>query len=608
MAKKVSPPSRRSGARRPARPRRLLLFVHYNKWGSLADYVVYLLKRVRKCYSRVVLISNSPLSEEARAPLAGLYDSFLQRENTGYDFLAWKEGLVQEGREGLAAYDSVTLMNDTCFGPLFDLEEIYGRMQDQGADFWGVTQHPTVPVGHQNLLATDGVIPAHVQSYFLCFERSALSSEAFHAFWDGVVEESKVENVIKKYETQLTGSLERAGLKSAVLCDPQKIRKEYPNQAILEPEMLLEQRAPFLKIKAFFAWKSPENTFLLSLLRRHSRYPRALIQDHLEHHFSPETSIQVMGHRLKGRKGHVEGSEKLRTALHIHAFYVDILRQMLDRVSRSIHAPVDLFLTTSSEDKAREIRTLLREDFPRLRVRELSVCENRGRDVWPWLQTAPRMADYDIAGHLHTKRSPNITARFSNLWREEVLDCLLGRFSQIQNAFARDPRLGIVIPDIPSRFRFPPFPYRYDSDSDMKRLLPKVWKRLGCRRPLDFAAMQMLVFPYGNMFWCRPEALAPMWQGSFGRDDIPEEPIPSHGTILHALERLPVYVAWEQGYDFRIALPTVTPPPGFLGELAVSDFRKEMAEAAAPQEAPPPPSPLQILRAKMRGRLAKKQA
>ncbi len=603
MSTPAGAPTRAPKSGRRRRPRRLLLFVHYNRWGGLADYVVYLLKRVRKVYARMVFISNSPLSEEARTVLAGLCDEVVERENTGFDFYAWKVALDREGPEGLARYDSVTLMNDTCFGPLFDLEAVYRKMEAQGADFWGITNHRK-KVG-EDLLATQGTIPEHIQSYFLCFKKETVLSEVFSAFWKNVQAEDEVESCIRKYETQLSGYLRRHGFSSAVLCDVANEDAGYFNVTIEAPDDLLFQQAPFIKLKAFFAGKPAENIFLLKLVREHSRYPVAMILDHLGRHYPPETSIRAVGHGIAGVKRRRMSQAKQRIALHIHAFYVDVLAQILARVVCNVPPSVDLFLTTDSEQKAAAIRELLRQRFPHLKLRALMVCENRGRDVWPWLQVAPMMAEYDIVGHLHTKKSPTATSRFSHMWREELLDSLLGHFGQIQNAFAADPRLGIVIPDLPTAYRCPPIPYLYTDDKDMQKLLPKVWERVGCQREVDFPKLPMVVFSYGNMFWYRPDALAPLWETPWSRDEIPEEPLPNESTLLHALERLPVYVAWERGYTFGIAEQTAIAPRGFQAGLAFATSK--IAHPSTQYIVDHKATTLQLLHAKMRRHLAMKK-
>jgi rhamnosyltransferase len=111
---------------------RILLFVHYNKYGGLADYVLYMLEHIKRLFSRIVFISNSPLTDEHKAKLGSLCDKIMERENSGFDFGAWKDALLDEGWDALSRYDNVTLMNDTWFGPLSDLDALYEKMEENG--------------------------------------------------------------------------------------------------------------------------------------------------------------------------------------------------------------------------------------------------------------------------------------------------------------------------------------------------------------------------------------------------------------------------------------------------------------------------------------------
>ena len=78
-----------------------------------------------------MFISNSQLAAEEVEKLQnrGLIHHFIQRENAGFDFAAWRDGMAFVGFEELKDYDSVTLMNDTCFGPLWDLQEQYDKFE-----------------------------------------------------------------------------------------------------------------------------------------------------------------------------------------------------------------------------------------------------------------------------------------------------------------------------------------------------------------------------------------------------------------------------------------------------------------------------------------------
>lgn len=563
-----------SGGHGPG-PRRLLLYVHYNQWGTIADYVVYFFKHVREIYTKIIFISSSPLSEDVRLPLQGFYDLFYPRANNGCAFHAWKETLACLGSERLATYDSVTLMTDKCFGPLFGLKKAYRKMKARDVDFWGITRAPQA-AGAASPAEKNAPGSGPIDSSFLCFQQRAVRSGAFRAFWEQVGTENETVSQ-GVYETQLAETLHQAGLKSAVLCDMSGLEHKVIAKSVLEPELVLEQRLPLLKLSAFFCGTPPENAYLLTLVREQSRYPVALIQDYLSRYLQPDVSLKVTGHCLEERKGtrSAQGATQ-RIALHIHAFYTDILCGILRKIVRHIKSHIDIFLTTDSKTKAEEIRLLMQRDFPHLRVRALLVCENRGRDIWPWLLVAPMMAGYDFAGHIHTKKSPTASVRFSIQWREELLDCLLGRFPLIKRAFGCNKHLGIVIPDVPTVFRFPPYHYNYGTDTIGKRLLTEAWDLLGHSRPVDFSAMKVLIFPYGNMFWYRPNALEPLWMAPWPIAKIPKEPVPIHGTLLHAMERLPVYVSWSQGYDFQIVPSTALRATGFQSELALVAFPRNI--------------------------------
>ena len=68
-------------------------------------------------FLKLIVISNSQLTESATLTLKELgIAEVIQRENLGFDFAAWRDGMTHVGFERLADFDSVTLMNDTCFG------------------------------------------------------------------------------------------------------------------------------------------------------------------------------------------------------------------------------------------------------------------------------------------------------------------------------------------------------------------------------------------------------------------------------------------------------------------------------------------------------------
>ena len=85
--------------------KRLLLYVHYNKFNELSPHVLYQLEQLRPLFSSIYFISNSKLSNKAVQKLqdAKLIDDLLERQNEGYDFAAWKDGIF-------ASLDSIKIL------------------------------------------------------------------------------------------------------------------------------------------------------------------------------------------------------------------------------------------------------------------------------------------------------------------------------------------------------------------------------------------------------------------------------------------------------------------------------------------------------------------
>ena len=96
---------------------RLLLYVHFNKFNLLSSHVEYQLEHIRPLFSRVIFISNSVLSDEVQAKLQGrgLIDDFIQRENQGFDFAAWRDGMTFLGDGTMQQYDSLCILFKCCF-------------------------------------------------------------------------------------------------------------------------------------------------------------------------------------------------------------------------------------------------------------------------------------------------------------------------------------------------------------------------------------------------------------------------------------------------------------------------------------------------------------
>ena len=236
---------------------------------------------------------------------------------------------------------------------------------------------------------------------------------------------------------------------------------------------------------------------------------------------------------IVGPSSDSEGGGRLspasRVALHIHAYYPEMLPPLLDRLALNTMS-ADLFISVKNDQSKSLVTDIcLKRGLVKTDIR---VVPNRGRDIGPLLITfGKQLADqYDLVGHVHTKSSPHVQNRhFANAWTEFLFENLLGgekggaMADRIVAAMSQDPRIALVFPDDPHVVGWTL--NRDDAESIASRLqishLP-----------------QQFDFPVGTMFWIRSQALARCVACNFDWDDFPAEPVPIDGTNLHALERL----------------------------------------------------------------------
>ncbi|MDQ0222180.1 rhamnan synthesis F family protein [Streptococcus moroccensis] len=529
--------------------KRLLLYVHFNKYDQLSNHVIYQLQKMTPLFEKTVFISNSLFTDEDLNHLQSLnlIDDFIQRENTGYDFAAWAEGLKHIGLGDAEQYDSITMMNDTCFGPLWDMEEVYNRYEtDSETDFWGMTNHGAVDAGSI-------YIDEHLQSYFISFKKNIIQSDVFKEFWNSVEAYTDVQKVIDNYETKYTKLFVENDFKYQAILNTVPLVKDFQhyNFTIHYPHILIANRVPFIKIKTFdlIQHLSP---YLLNEIERVSDYPVDLITSHMSK-ISLPTPPYLLDRKVLKEGSISFGQQKI--AVHLHAFYVDLVEDFL-RAFKAFSFDFDLFLTTDQESKKSDIQTLLDRNGMQ---GQIVVTGAKGRDVIPMLKLKDVLSQYDIIGHFHTKKSPEYPHWVGDSWRNELFQMLLTPADNIISQFETNPELGLVIADIPSFFRYtkivdPWNEFRFAEDMN------KLWERMNLDRSINFEAENTFIMSYGTFIWFKYEALEPLFDLDLTNDEIPAEPLPQH-TILHAIERILVYLAWARNYDYAISKNTsyITP-------------------------------------------------
>jgi rhamnosyltransferase len=470
------------------------------------------------------------------------------RENKGFDFGAWKDALLKDGWEKIAQYDNATLMNDTCFGPIFDLEPIYLDMEQKEIDFWGLTNYKNDKGG---MPGTNEPVPEHIQSYFICINRKVINSIPFKSFWENVGYENDVIKVIQKYETKFTKILTKAGFRYSVFFDTTGFSEMKFDLILRHPDLCLKFKVPVVKIKALPVFSYPK--YIIKFLQENTSYPVSIIFNRLNQIYDPDTTLFIQNKLISNNEKKINNSQNTKIAIHLHSYYPDVLAKFMVFFNNT-SVDFDLYITTDSPEKRDGIYKYIKNQTCFLKLKEIIVTQNQGRDIIPWLSMKERLNQYDIVGHFHTKKSSTDEEWISIVWLDDLLDSLLYNIENIILNFINNKNLGIVIPEVPYIFRKL---FLLNFSVTFNKMLNDLWYRLKCHKAINFKTMKNIIFPMGNMFWYRPAALKPLFELPLLSDDIPQEPLQKE-TILHAIERMLVYIAWNEDYDYRISsLPEI---------------------------------------------------
>lgn len=241
----------------------------------------------------------------------------------------------------------------------------------------------------------------------------------------------------------------------------------------------------------------------------------------------------------------VKQCENLKTsdakiAVQIHMFYLDTMEEIVDNLNK-IPYTFDCYISTDTEEKKKTISTYF-DSICKYNHCQVDIIQNRGRDVAPFLKQMKKVySQYEYICHIHSKKTR--TNDHGNEWRTYIFDHLFGNEKYLSHIFAmfeENPKLGIVMPET-----YPVLEYQAEWGGNREGVAALLHK-MG----IDIELPELPVFPVGDMFWMRSAAVKPIFDLDLSQADFPEEAGQVNETIAHQIERVWVYLAKSQGYDY----------------------------------------------------------
>lgn len=216
-----------------------------------------------------------------------------------------------------------------------------------------------------------------------------------------------------------------------------------------------------------------------------------------------------------------EGDPQVLVVAHVH--YPELWGDIEERLIR-MPEPYDLIVTVTQGHGERGIADIKRT-HPDARI---EVVPNQGRDWAPLVSLANRglLSGYKAVAKVHTKKSEHRVD--GDAWRLDLLDGVFPSPDQIRKTIDlldEDRQVGLVVPA-----GHVSGPEHWGSDEGIVEMLAY---RMSMAYDPD-----LLAFPAGSMFWCRPWLLERLSDLDLSIEHFELEAGQYDGTTAHALERL----------------------------------------------------------------------
>lgn len=278
--------------------KRLNLYFFYDEDGVVDEYIFYYLKCMKNNGQEICFIVNGNIKPQYLSRIKKIVDSVIIRQNIGFDSGAYREALFTYGFERIKKYDELILNNFTFYGPLFDIEEMFEKMNTVECDFWG----------HNKYIAADnqkfeGIpMPDHLQSYFIVFRKSILESNDFKEYWVNLKLPSNYIEAVKSHELKCTEYFEKLGYISSEFIPYKAYEAKYGNTPMHLPlSQIVDYRSPFLKRKIFAIkqgkfefplWESNNIYELVDYINKYTDYDSSLILDNIKRTYNVESRVK----------------------------------------------------------------------------------------------------------------------------------------------------------------------------------------------------------------------------------------------------------------------------------------------------------------------------
>ena len=212
--------------------KRLFLFAGYDKEGIIDDALIYYVKSLSK-YGDIILCMDCNCTKSETDKIKQFTIHTITKKHGEYDFGSYKRAFqYATNNDLLKKYDYLYLVNDSVFGPMFNMDNTIKNIEKTPTDAAGIviSKHKT----HK-----------FMESWFIRLNKKVFLSLWFHEFITNVQSEQYKYIITVKYEHGLTNLIKKHD------CSWDGIYKVRGRFTYNRPRTLFKYGCPFIKKMSF---------------------------------------------------------------------------------------------------------------------------------------------------------------------------------------------------------------------------------------------------------------------------------------------------------------------------------------------------------------------
>lgn len=292
--------------------KRLCLFAGYSKENIIEDYVIYYIKKLSE-YADVYYCSDCDMPKEELLKIKPYTKLSIAKRHKKYDFGSW--GILYDKVPDVKSYDELILANDSMFGPLYPLENIFQKMKDKDVSAWSLCANK------------------FMMSFFVVLKPEVFTTDWFKDFITNIKTEMTKYDIVRIYEKKISAIIEEHGLKWGAVFSKNNLKTQIKeNQAVIKEGLktipfhlrllhrfrpnktrvydddffiLFLLGMPLIKKQAFFMSINHFSTLAPLFIKKYTDYNYELIGNFLDSYLIKSARLELLQKLIKPIKNFV---------------------------------------------------------------------------------------------------------------------------------------------------------------------------------------------------------------------------------------------------------------------------------------------------------------